>query len=224
MPDLAVILPAAGLSARFAAEKDKLLELLDGQPVIVHSLQAFLQRRDVMEVIVPTRRPDLLADVVPRDERVRMCPGGSCRAESVRSGLSRVPESIEWIAVHDAARPLVTQELIDQTLAAAIEHGAAVPALPVALTIKQASGPLPAKVVRTVPRHELWSMQTPQIMRRSALAEAFERCPVPLEQVTDDVQLLELVGQDVWLVPGDECNIKITSPLDLIIAQTIVSS
>jgi 2-C-methyl-D-erythritol 4-phosphate cytidylyltransferase len=224
MPYLAVILPAAGASARFAAEKDKLLEPLDGRAVIVHSLQAFLQRRDVVEVIIPTRRPDVLVDQIPRDERIRFCSGGTSRAESVRSGLARVPDTIEWIAVHDAARPLVSQQLIDQTLAAALEHGAAVPALPVGLTIKQASGPLPAKVERTLPRHQLFAMQTPQIMRRGDLADAFERCPVPLHQITDDVQLLELIGREVWLVPGDERNIKITTPVDVLIAQTLVQA
>jgi 2-C-methyl-D-erythritol 4-phosphate cytidylyltransferase len=223
MPDLAVILPAAGTSARFAAEKDKLLEPLNGREVIVHSLTAFLHRRDVVEVIIPTRRPDLLADLVPRDERVRVCAGGSCRAESVKSGLTRVPESIEWIAVHDAARPLVSQELIDSTLAAALEHGAAVPALPVGLTIKEAAGPLPARVQRTVPRQHLWTMQTPQIMRRDDLLDAFTRCPIPLDQVTDDVQLLELAGRDVWLVPGEERNIKITTPQDLVLAEALLA-
>jgi 2-C-methyl-D-erythritol 4-phosphate cytidylyltransferase len=224
MPDLAVILPAAGLSARFAAEKDKLLEPLCGRPVIVHSLYAFLERRDVTLIIIPTRRPDVLADQIPRDQRIKICGGGSCRAESVRSGLARVPETIEWVAVHDAARPLVSQKLIDETFATAQERGAAVPALPVNLTIKEAPAPLPARVRRTVSRHELWAMQTPQIMRRSDLADAFDRCMLPLPQVTDDVQLLELIGREVWLVSGEERNIKITTPTDLQIAEVLYGS
>ena len=222
MPDFAVILPAAGTSARFADQKDKLLEPLGERAVIVHSLQAFLQRRDVAQMVIPTRRPDVLADVIPRDERIKVCGGGASRAESVRSGLSRVPESIEWVAVHDAARPLVTQELIDRVLAAAVERGAAVPALPVTLTIKEATGPLPARVRHTVPRHELWTMQTPQIMRRVDLVDAFQRAPIPLPQVTDDVQLLELIGREVWLIPGDERNVKITTPIDLVIARALI--
>jgi len=222
MPDLAVILPAAGVSARFGAERDKLLEPLNDLAVIGHSTEAFLARSDVAEVIIPTRRPDLLAPEVPRDSRIKMCPGGACRAESVRSGLEKIPDSIEWIAVHDAARPLVSQELIDRVLAAALEHGAAVPALPVTLTIKEAAGTLPAPVRRTVPRHELWAMQTPQIMRRADLVEAFARCPVPLHEVTDDVQLLELIGREIWLIPGDEQNIKITTPIDLLVARALM--
>ena len=223
MPDFAVILPAAGMSARFAGERDKLLEPLGDQSVIVRSLHAFLERRDVALVVIPTRRPDVLADQIPRDQRVKICPGGASRAESVRSGLARVPETIEWVAVHDAARPLISQQLIDETLAAALEHGAAVPALPVTLTIKEASGPLPARVHRTVPRHELWAMQTPQVMRRADLADAFARCPLPLEQVTDDVQLLELIGREVWLIPGDARNVKITTPIDLEIARVLMA-
>jgi 2-C-methyl-D-erythritol 4-phosphate cytidylyltransferase len=142
-----------------------------------------------------------------------------CRAKSVYEALKRVPKTIEWIAVHDAARPNISPQLIETTLVAAQKHGAAVPALAAALTIKQASGPLPAKVERTLPRHSLWTMQTPQIMRRTDLLAAFEKCPVPLDQVTDDVQLLELAGIEVWLVSGDERNLKITTAMDLRIAQ-----
>ena len=89
--------------------------------------------------------------------------------------------------------------------------------------IKQATGPLPAKVERTVPRSELWAMQTPQIMRRTDLLEAFEKCPIPLDQVTDDVQLLELIGKPVMLVPGEERNLKLTTAMDLRIAEMILN-
>src|SRR5207244_1382072 len=123
------------------------------------------------------------------------------------------------VAVHDAARPLVDQELIDRTLAAAVEHGAAGPALPVSLTIKEAAGPLPAAVQRTIPRLHLWAMQTPQIMRRNDLIDAFEKCPLPLDQITDDLHLLELAGIQPWLVTGDERNLKITTAADLQLAE-----
>jgi 2-C-methyl-D-erythritol 4-phosphate cytidylyltransferase len=224
MHTFAVILPAAGASARFGADRDKLLEPLEGQSVIARSVHQFLDRRDVAQIIIPTRRPDLLAPELPRDERLNFCLGGSCRAQSVHSGLKRVGPDLQWVAIHDAARPMVSQELIDRTLAAALEHGAAVPAMPVTLTIKQAAGPLPARVERTIPRHNLWAMQTPQIMRKHDLADAFEHCPIPLEQVTDDVQLLELVGKEVWLVEGDQRNLKITTPLDLEIARLLLRS
>jgi 2-C-methyl-D-erythritol 4-phosphate cytidylyltransferase len=220
----AVILPAAGTSARFGADRDKLLEPLEELPVIARSVHVFLDRRDVAQVIIPTRRPDLLAPELPRDERLNFCLGGACRAESVRSGLWRVYADLQWVAVHDAARPLISHQLIDRTLAAALEHGAAVPAMPVTLTIKQAAAPLPAPVIKTIPRHDLWAMQTPQIMRKFDLADAFQRCPIPLDQVTDDVQLLELAGKEVWLVDGDPRNVKITTPLDLELARVLLRS
>jgi 2-C-methyl-D-erythritol 4-phosphate cytidylyltransferase len=222
MPNFSVILPAAGISARFGADRDKLLEPLNGDSVIARSVHAFLDRRDVVQVIIPTRRPDLLAPALPSDTRLSFCLGGSSRAESVRSGMKRVNDAVEWVAVHDAARPLISQELISATLAAAVEHGAAVAAMPLALTVKQAGESLPSKVIRTIPRQDLWSMQTPQIMRRADLDEAFQRCPIPLDQVTDDVQLVELIGKDVWLVPGETRNIKITTPLDLRLAELIL--
>jgi 2-C-methyl-D-erythritol 4-phosphate cytidylyltransferase len=137
----------------------------------------------------------------------------------VYEAIQRVPADVEWVAVHDAARPLVSSELIERTLAIAQQHGAAVPALQVALTIKHAVGPLPAKVRRTIPRDTLWAMQTPQIMRRAGLLRAFSDCKLPLEQVTDDVQMLELIGQEVWLVSGEERNLKITTAMDLRVAQ-----
>jgi 2-C-methyl-D-erythritol 4-phosphate cytidylyltransferase len=200
--------------------------------VLLRSVQAFLNREDVSHIVIATN--DFAAThaamtAAPSSEailahpRLNICAGGACRAQSVRSALGHVPSDVEWVAVHDAARPLISSDLIDRTCAAAVEHGAAVPALPVHLTVKQAVGPLPAKVIRTLPRHQLWAMQTPQVMRRADLLEAFSSCPIPLEQVTDDVQLLELAGKEVWLVPGEETNLKITTPADIHLAELYLS-
>ena len=149
-------------------------------------------------------------------------PAAPAGLRACAGALEAVPSEIEWVAVHDAARPLVSAELIARTLAAAIQYGAAVPAMPVTLTVKEADGPLPAKVQRTLPRQALWAMQTPQVMRRMDLVEAFARCPLPLDQITDDVQLLELAGRDVWLVAGEERNLKITTWTDMLVAEAIL--
>lgn len=215
MPDLAVILPAAGTSSRFG--RDKLSELLDGKSVLERSIRAFTTRADVKQVIVVGRDG-------ASDDRILFVSGGSCRAESVRNGLLAVSESIEWIAIHDAARPLISQELIDRTFISAQTHGAAAPALPVHLTIKESATTLPAKVERTVPRQNLYALQTPQIMRRQDLIEAFENCPIPLEQVTDDLQLLELINKPTWLVTGEDRNLKITTQMDLHLAKLFLKS
>jgi 2-C-methyl-D-erythritol 4-phosphate cytidylyltransferase len=195
------------------------LEFLGDQRVISRAMTPFLARGDLARVVIACADPaDLMATLAPND-RIEFCLGGPSRAHSVWEALKRVPVDVEWVAVHDAARPLISTQLIDQTLAAAMQYGAAVPALPAALTIKQATGPLPAQVERTLLRHSLWAMQTPQIMRRTDLLEAFAKCPIPLDQVTDDVQLLELIGKPVWLIPGEEKNLKVTTGVDLVIAS-----
>ena len=219
MPPFALILPAAGRSVRFGGPRNKLLEPLAGVPTIARAVAPFLARADLSAVLVPCSDAPGLTAALPADPRIACCPGGPTRAHSVLEALRRVPESVEWVAVHDAARPLTSPALIDATLAAAHRYGAAVPALPAALTIKQADGPLPAKVQRTLPRHALWAMQTPQVMRRADLLDAYARCPIPLDQVTDDVQLMELAGHDVWLVPGEERNLKMTTATDVLVAR-----
>ena len=226
MPDFAVILPAAGRSTRFGGPRSKLFEPLHGRPVLAWTLSAFAQRDDVRQIVVATTDPEAVQDCAssldkPERAKLLICPGGTCRADSVRVAAMNSDEAIEWIAVHDAARPLVSQALIDRTFQAALFHGAAAAALPVHLTIKQAAGPLPAQVEKTIPRHDLWAMQTPQVMRRRDLLDAFTACPIPLDQVTDDIQLLELAGKPVWLVEGEERNLKITTPIDLQIAGAL---
>jgi 2-C-methyl-D-erythritol 4-phosphate cytidylyltransferase len=221
MSRLAVILPAGGSSTRFGA--NKLSAELCGRSVFERTLDVFLTRTDVAQIVVPSATPDLLDK--HDDPRVSDCLGGRCRAESVRNALPCVRDDLDWVAVHDAARPLVTNALIDRVFSAAREHGAAAPALPVSSTIKQTTATsIPARAERTIPRQNLWAMQTPQIMQREALLDAFARCPIALEEVTDDAQLLELAGQAVWLVEGEEQNLKITTPLDLLTAQAILNA
>jgi 2-C-methyl-D-erythritol 4-phosphate cytidylyltransferase len=227
MPTLAVILPAAGRSLRFGSQRSKLLHELAGLPVIRRSVAAFLDRADVAQVVIACNDEPALAGALgplASDRRLHVAPGGPSRAHSVLAALRVVEKSIDFVAVHDAARPLVSQELIDRTLTAAARYGAAVPALPVALTIRQATAPLPAQSRGTVPRHDLWAMQTPQIVRREHLLSAFNSCQLPLEQITDDVQLIELAGGSAWLVDGEERNLKITTPLDLRIAELLLQS
>ena len=215
MPDLAVILPAAGSSTRFGS--NKLHALLGDRRVIDRTIDAFRNRDDVAEIIV------VGDDTVERSAKVRCVAGGTCRAESVAAALRAVSPDIEWVAIHDAARPLVSAALIDRVFAAAREHGAAGPALPVHLTIKSATAPLPARIVKTIPRAGLFAMQTPQVMRVADLWEAIDACSIPLAEITDDLQFLELAGQPSMLVAGEEQNVKLTTPLDLRIAELLLA-
>jgi 2-C-methyl-D-erythritol 4-phosphate cytidylyltransferase len=190
------------------------------------SIRAMLTHPEAQCAVVATRDEDVakLARSVAAtlQKQLIVVPGGETRAHSVLAAARAVPERFEWVAVHDGARPLVSHDLISRVFQTAQQHGVAVPALPVTLTIKQASGKLPTRVDRTLPREELYAMQTPQIARRLDLVEAFEHCPITLAQVTDDVQLLELQGKEVWLTPGSEMNIKITSQWDLKIAELML--
>ncbi len=227
MPLFSVILPAAGRSVRYGGATSKLLQELAGRPVLGWTLGAFAQREDVGQIVVATSDPAVAEACEKAVEgaaakKLLIVAGGTCRADSVRLAALASSDSIEWLAVHDAARPLVSQGLIDRVFRGALDHGAAAAAMAVGLTVKQATGPLPAKARQTLPRHELWAMQTPQVMRRGELLEAFEKCPLPLDQVTDDVQLLELMGKDVWLVEGEERNLKITTRVDMQIAGAIL--
>jgi len=223
MAKYAVILPAAGSSSRYGA--NKLFAALAGKPVLWHTLQAWQGQADCAQIVLAMPANGKWTDIPPELDRqfvqiknLRMIPGGANRAQSVYNALQAVPEDINWVAVHDAARPLISDQLIATVFAAAQQHGAAAPALAVHLTIKEADGPLPSQIKSTVPRHRLWAMQTPQFARRDALLNAFANCPIPLDQVTDDVQLLELAGHPAWLVDGEQRNIKITTPADIRLA------
>lgn len=227
--DVAVVIPAAGRSLRYGLGQNKgggkLAELIEGRSVLAWSVLAFLSRRDVSQVIIPaadeTGARELLGPLTGEFvNRLTFSPGGPTRAESVREGLRQVSSTAAFVAVHDAARPAVSQSLITRVLLAAREHGAAGPALPVALTIKQTAGTsLPAAIERTVPRKTLWAMQTPQIIRTDLLRSAYDRCHslgVDMADITDDLQVLEIAGLPSGvLVTGDEANLKITLPGDL---------
>lgn len=229
MATYAVILPAAGSSSRYGS--NKLFATLAGKLVLRHTLEAWQrQTADCAAIVLATPQGGKWTDIPPELERqlgqiknLRLIPGGANRAQSVYNALQAVPVEIEWVAVHDAARPLISDQLIATVFAAAQKHGAAAPALAVHLTIKEADGPLPAPIKATVPRHRLWAMQTPQFARRDALLNGFAKCPIPLDQVTDDVQLLELAGHPAWLVEGEQRNIKITTPMDIRLAEIFLA-
>ena len=195
-PRFLVILPAAGSGTRYGS--DKLAVTIGDRTVLDHSIRAFADRPDVAAVVVAGRDS----------------PGGDCRQATVQNALLHA-QGIEagYVAVHDAARPAVSQGLIDRVFAAAVEHGAAVPGLPVTDTVKRLDAD--GFAVETPPRRGLVTVQTPQAFRRDWLTDAFARCRVPLVELTDDAQLLELAGRRVKIVDGDPANRKLTRPDDL---------
>lgn len=226
MPKFAVILPAAGSSSRFGDPRRKkpFIEL-KGRPVWVRAIELFLSRDDVVQSLI----------VLPPDEiewfrekfranlafmNVEIVAGGKERADSVQNALARVKNDVDFVAVHDAARPLIVKKWIEDTFNAAIQHGAAIPATPISSTIKRVDRD--RRISETVPRDGLWAAQTPQVARRDWLLEAFaRRNGFP---ATDEAQLLERIGHKVAVVEGSPMNLKITTQEDFRMAEALSES
>jgi 2-C-methyl-D-erythritol 4-phosphate cytidylyltransferase len=202
---------------------------LRGRPLLDWSLDAFERAETVGAVIVavPSGSEDRVRDGVVA------VAGGASRSESVAAGLSRV--ETELVAVHDAARPLVTSELIDELVAKLLDRpdaAAVVAAAPITDTVKRAREPRPAKgdfprggptVAQTVSRDHLWAAQTPQVFRTAALREALDTDPQRIAAATDDAMLVEKAGGKVLLHPSGAENLKVTTPLDLRIAELLLA-
>jgi 2-C-methyl-D-erythritol 4-phosphate cytidylyltransferase len=226
MSRVAVILPAAGASSRFGGPYKKPFVPLAGRPVWLRSAELFARRPDVamLFVVVAPAECDAFAEVLAAERfpvPARVVAGGAERFESVANALARVPAEVELVAVHDAVRPLTPPAVIDAVFAAAFEYGAALAAVPMADTLKRASGDV---VAETVPRAGLWAAQTPQAARRDWLVEAYARRHTLGVPITDDAQLLEACGFPVRLVPGSAVNFKITTRDDLALAEAVLAT
>ena len=221
---LSVIIVAAGSSQRMGF--DKLLALLGDRPVLAHTIDAFERTESVNEIILMARpeRVSEFEELVRQNvfRKVRdVIPGGERRQDSVRAGLERVSAETTFIAVHDAARPLVTPEQIERVFALAGTHGSAALAEPITSTLKRADES--CVVTGGVPRENLYAMQTPQIFARDLLDRAYAAVAANNLSVTDEVSAVEHLGEKVVLLPNEEWNIKITYPRDLLLAQAALA-
>jgi 2-C-methyl-D-erythritol 4-phosphate cytidylyltransferase len=212
------IIVAAGRSERMGGA-DKLLRQLDGRPLISYSLTAFATSPavDSLVVVVSNANRDAISALANElAPSATIVVGGARRQDSVRAGLEAVGD-VDYVVVHDGARPLVTPALIASTLQAAVESGAAICALPVSDTIKRAEqGDL---IAWTVPRQGLWLAQTPQAFRRDLLLRAHEQSYV---EATDDAALVERLHEPVRLVQGSARNIKVTTLEDFELAEALL--
>ena len=216
------VIVAAGESRRMRGI-DKIFTPLAGRPLVAHAIETFNDSPRIGRIVLVLSNAilDRGRSIVKEggwDKVTDVCAGGERRQDSVRAGLDRLTD-VEWVVVHDGARPLVDVGIIDRGLDAAAETGAAVAAVPVTDTIKRAG---PGRiVVDTPPREELWAAQTPQVFRRTVLAEAHERVA---EDVTDDAAMVELFGGAVKLFMGSYENIKVSTPEDLAAARVLLES
>lgn len=226
MPKFAVIVAAAGRSSRFGGQvsrEKKVFRELKGRPVWLRSVEAFADRPDVSQVIVTVSPDDIdwfrqkyAPNLGFRD--LDIVEGGQERADSVLNALAKVRSEIDFVAIHDAARPLLVKQWIDEIFQAAVEHGAAIPAAPISSTLKRVHQ---GAVAETVPRENLFAAQTPQVFRRELILEAYaQRGEFP---ATDESALVERIGHTVHVVKGSPMNIKITTQEDLKIAEALLA-
>lgn len=224
-PTCSAVIVAAG-SARRMEGIDKVLAPLGELPVLVHTLYAFQDCPRFDEIVVVTRE-DLLVEVsrICKDfqlEKVsKVVVGGRERIDSVLAGIREVRPEADLIAVHDGARPLVPQQVLEAVVERAAETGAAAPALPVTDTVKRAREGLTEE---TVDRSELWTVQTPQVFEAGLIRAAVEKAAADGESPTDECGAVERLGMKVSLTPGSKENMKITTPFDLILGEAILEA
>ena len=227
MSRFCVIIVAAGRSKRFGGEQKKSFTKLDGRPVFLRSLEHFVTRADVCQTILavaPEDLPTVKSSYGPNlgFMNVQLVEGGERRCDTVQAALNAVKPEAEYVAVHDAARPCVTAEQIDEVFASAVRTGAAILAVPVTETLKRVSD---SKVIsETVAHTSLYAAQTPQVFRRQILMDAYAKLSQIGEEVTDDAQLVELAGCPVSVVDSDAANLKITTRGDFRLASAVLKS
>jgi 2-C-methyl-D-erythritol 4-phosphate cytidylyltransferase len=219
--DVAVLVPAAGMGVRLGPGGPKALRLLAGEPLLVHAVREVASAPSVGCVVVaaPPDEVGFVEDLLSPVAEVVVVAGGAIRQESVALALAAVPDRFEIILVHDAARALAPGTLVE-SVAAAVRAGrdAVIPVLPVVDTIKEVAAT--GTVVGTVDRSVLRAVQTPQGFRRATLAAAHASAA---DEHTDDAGMVEKLGVRVHTVPGDELAFKITRPMDLVVAEALLS-
>jgi len=214
------VIVAAGESRRMNGI-DKVFAPLGGRPVISRVLDAFEECDPVSQIIVVVSEDNVekcrqLITQNKYSKPIEVCAGGKRRQDSVAAGLSKL-DKCDRVVIHDGARPLVTKELIEWGLEAAKETGAAAAAVPVTDTIKIADDD--QIVLETLPRQNLWAVQTPQVFRADLISKAYREAA---GEVTDDASLVEALGNKVKLYMGSYDNIKITNSNDLMIAEALL--
>lgn len=226
MRKVAAIIVAGGSGSRMGSSIKKQYLKICGKEVLAHTVQVFENIEEIQEIIIVTGKEDLvfveqmLKGTYKSKKITQVVEGGAERQYSVYNGLQCMSENVEYVLIHDGARPLITTEVIQSSLEKVYEVGACIVAVPVKDTIKVANSSL--KVKDTPKREMLWSVQTPQVFSRELIMRAHEEARKNNLLGTDDSMLVEALGEAVYIVPGEYTNIKITTPEDLIIAERLI--
>ena len=225
---IAAIIPAAGMGLRMRSQISKPYLLLDGKPILAHTLEVFEGVKEVQEVTVVAHPDDLdfcreeVIGVHGFKKVLRLVPGGKERQDSVYHALKALQQEdeLEIILVHDGVRPFITPEQIRRVIKAARSHGGAILGLPAQDTLKRVNSQ--GKVIHTLDRKDIWQIQTPQGFQAGLLRRAFVEAYSRNFYGTDEASLVEEMGQQVAVIPGDPWNLKITTPEDLGLAEALL--
>ncbi len=218
---VSAILLAGGTGTRMGGDTPKQYLPLDGKPVAHYSFDLFVNSPAISELIVVCH-PDYRHYFSSAFSRIPLvfAEPGPRRQDSVYNGLQAASQDADYICIHDAARPMITHQMLVSALEGAAEHGAATVGVPLKATVKQSYGD--NLVHSTLERSCLWEIQTPQVIRATLLRDAFQHALAHNIAVTDDVSLVEALGKPVKLVQGDYSNLKITTPDDLVLAECLL--
>lgn len=215
------VIVAAGTASRMGGI-DKVMAPLQGEPMLKRTVRTF-QGCDAIKEIVIVTREDLLERVSAMcgefSKVTAVVVGGKDRPESVTNGLNALSKNAKLAAIQDGARPLITWQVIDRVVRAANSYGAAAPAIPVKDTVKEVQGGI---VLSTPDRSRLQAVQTPQVFDLDLLRGALKKAAQEGAAITDDCSAVERMGFKVKIVEGDERNIKITTPIDIKIAEALL--
>jgi 2-C-methyl-D-erythritol 4-phosphate cytidylyltransferase / 2-C-methyl-D-erythritol 2,4-cyclodiphosphate synthase len=219
---VSAIIAAGGRGARFGAGRPKQILLLGGRPILQRSVEAFARHAMIGQVVVALP-PDLMSQppayLVEGSANLILVEGGERRQDSVARAFARLDRHADIVVIHDAARPLVSAELIQRTIDTAAEHGAAIAAVAARDTVKRADAQ--AMITATLPRQEIYLAQTPQAFKVGVLSAALARATRDSD-ATDEAMLAEQAGYRVRVVEGDPRNLKITTPDDLVMAESLL--
>src|SRR5579864_1954284 len=230
---VSVILPAAGLGTRMgrgapekAGTSRKQFMLLEGSPILLHTIRKFVSCPEVAEIVVALRSEDIewvrgLLKAERFGKTVRLVEGGDSRQESVENALATLPAGTELVAVHDAVRPFIEHAVLEKVFAEAAENGAAIVGIVPVDTVKQVHR---NKIRQTIPRERLILAQTPQVFRYDLLQQAVAKAREDGFAGTDESSLVERLEQvEVSVIPGSDRNIKITKPSDMDLARLFLA-
>lgn len=225
---LGVVLPAAGLGARLPGQTKKQFRKIDGKEIFILTLKNILKVRYLKEIVFVASKEDfsdlekILNQYYPSQfQMIKIVEGGATRQKSVLNGLKVLSKFINTVAIHDAVRPFASTQLFEQTVEAIQDFSGAIPVLPIKETVKSLNQNVIAK---TINRSEIFVAQTPQIFKKDSIVKAHLLAEKENWNCTDDSQVAELAGLLVTTTIGEETNIKITTPTDLLFAETLYSS